>query len=69
MKINTSQTQELFTCLRKGSSHAVNSPNTVVHDKPIVRVSQARELGVILSMYYDVDFVVSRACKRLYMLY
>ena len=73
MKINANKTQELLICFCKDSTHAANLPNIVVDDKPVARVNQAKILGIVLSSDLTwnahVDYIVSKACKRLYMLY
>ena len=63
----------MLICFCKDPGHATNLPNIVVDDKPVARVSQAKILGVIISSDLTwnkhVDHIVSKACKRLYMLY
>ncbi len=73
MVINASKTKETVICFCKDEHHVENIPRIRIEDIPIERVSHTKVLHVMLSnnlswnVYFD--SIVSKAGKRLYMLF
>ncbi len=73
MCINPQKTKEMVVCFCKDEDHHVNMPKLAINETIIERVSHAKVLGVTLSANLcwnmHVQDIVSKASKRLYMLY
>ena len=73
MKINSTKTKEMLICFCKDSGHCRTIPNINVDGNDIERVTTCKILGVTISSNLTwnahVDNIVSKAGKRLYLLY
>ena len=73
MKINTSKTHEMVIDFTNGTGFAKSLPNILMNGLEIQKTDHAKILGVTISSDLTwnrhVDNIVSKACKRLYMLY
>ena len=74
MRINTSKTKEMFICFCRDQTHHNNDlPYTIIDGATIKRVKHTKVLGVIIFSYLTwnehVDYIISKASKRLYMMY
>ena len=73
MRINTTKTKEMVICFRRDSTFVDSLPYIYMNGHYIERVSQAKVLGVTissdLSWNAHVDEIISKARKRVYMIY
>ena len=73
MKINATKTKEMLICFCRDKTHADLIPNIVIDNLQIERVQHAKVLGVTISSdltwNQHVDNIVSKAARRVYMLY
>ena len=73
MKLNTTKTHELLIDFSRHEQNARLTENLMIDEAVVERVNQAKILGVTISADLTwnahVDTIISRACKRLYMLY
>ena len=73
MRINTTKTKEMVICFRRDRTFVDYLPYIYMNGNYIERVSQAKVLGVTissdLSWNAHVDEIISKARKRVYMIY
>ena len=73
MRINTTKTKEMVICFRKDRTFVDSLPYIYMNGNYIERVSQAMFLGVTISCDLSwnarVDEIISKARKRVYMIY
>ena len=73
MRINTTKTKEMVICFRRDRTFVDSLPYIYMNGNYIERVSQAKVLGVTvssdLSWNVHVDEIISKARKRVYMIY
>ena len=73
MKINKYKTKEMMICFCKRKEHHEAISNISINGTDVERVATARVLGVTLtddlSWNAHIDNIISKAAKRLYMLY
>ena len=73
MRINTTKTKEMVICFRRDRTFVDSLPYIYMNGNYIERVSQAKVLGVTilsdLSWNAHVDEIISKARKRVYMIY
>ena len=73
MHINTTKTKEMVICFRRDKTFVDSVPYIYMNENYIERVSQAKVLVVTvssdLSWNAHVDEIISKARKRVYMIY